>query len=215
MKAKSVTMTGALAGLGLVAAYTTWQRPKDTRSSTPTVKVLEASKQSLESVKYEDGQRFLTLKRVDGDLWVTAGFIPGKEPSDAGTSRLPLDGGFGPDGGALDGGFREVPNTPLTITPTRETRANERAETALQKFMPFEATRALGVLSGDIVCFLDADSRAFGAHFANLDTEVAINGSTTADCTFVRGSAFELEVDEAVAVAVVQVVVVALWFSRT
>jgi len=148
VKAKSVAMTGALAGLGLVAAYTTWQRPKDTGSSAPTVKVLEASKQSLESVKYEDGQRFLTLKRTDGELWVTSGFIPGKEPStDAGTSLLPLDGGFGPDGGALDGGFREVPNTPLVNVPTREVRANERAETAIQKFMPFEATRALGVLS--------------------------------------------------------------------
>lgn len=150
MKAKSVAITGALAGLGLVAAYTTWQRPKDTGSSAPTVKVLDASKQSLESVKYEDGQRFLTLKRSEGELWVTSGFIPGKEPStDAGTTLVPLDGGFDADGGALDGGFLEVAKPPLVNLPTREVRANERAEAAMQKFMPFEATRALGVLSDE------------------------------------------------------------------
>lgn len=145
-------MTGALAGLGLIAAYVTWQRPKESAAPSTTIKVLEASKQSLESVKYEDGQRFLTLKRQDGDLWLTSGWVPGKEPPppDAGpaTTLVALDGGVGPDGGALDGGFLEVavtaPRPPPP--PTREVRANERAENALQKFMPFEATRALGVL---------------------------------------------------------------------
>ena len=151
MKAKSVAMTGALAGLGLVAAYTTWQRPKDTGSATPTVRVLDSSKQSLESVKFEDGPRFLSLKRVEGELWVTSGFIQGKEPApiDAGSELVPLDGGFGPDGGALDGGFMELARPVPPVTPTREVRANERADTAMQKFMPFEATRALGALSDE------------------------------------------------------------------
>jgi hypothetical protein len=145
-------MTGALAGLGLIAAYATWQRPKESASTSTSVKVLEASKQSLESLKYEDGQRFLTLKRVDGQLWLTSGWIPGREPAapDAGpaTTFVALDGGLLPDGGVVDAGVIEVAVTPPRPPPppTREVRANERAESALAKFMPLEATRALGAL---------------------------------------------------------------------
>ncbi|MBE2249926.1 MAG: hypothetical protein IAE78_10275 [Myxococcus sp.] len=153
MKARSVAMTGALAGLGLVAAYTTWQRPKDTGSTAAMVKVLDASKQSLESVKYEDGQRFLTLKRVDGALWLTSGWVPGKEPAapDAGlaTTLVALDGGQLDDGGVADAGVLEVAVKAPKPPPTREVRGNERAEAAMMKFMPFEATRALGVLSDE------------------------------------------------------------------
>ncbi|MBM4781879.1 MAG: hypothetical protein GQE15_29725 [Archangiaceae bacterium] len=153
MKARSVAMTGALAGLGLLAAYTTWQRPKETAAASTNVKVLDASKQSLESVKYEDGQRFLSLKRVEGELWVTSGWIPGKEPAppDAGvtTTFVPADGGLDADGGVIDAGFIEVSRKAPKVAPTREVKANERAETALQKFMPFEATRALGSLTDE------------------------------------------------------------------
>lgn len=145
-------MTGALAGIGLVAAYTTWQRPKESVSSTNGVPVLEATRQSLESVKYEDGQRFLMLRRKDGELWVTSGFIPGKEPViDAGvtTTLIPADGGLDADGGAVDAGQVPVAFKPPKPQPTREVKANERAETAMQKFMPLEATRALGVLTDE------------------------------------------------------------------
>ncbi len=153
MKARSVAMTGALAGLGLVAAYTTWQRPKETTSTSTMVTVLDATKQSLESVKFEDGQRFVTLKRLDGALWLTSGFVPGKEPApvDAGlsTTFVALDGGTLPDGGTIDAGLMEVSVKAPKPAPTREVRGNERAEAAMQKFMPFEATRALGVLTDE------------------------------------------------------------------
>jgi hypothetical protein len=153
VKARSVAMTGALAGLGLVAAYATWQRPKESNSTSSMVTVLEASKQSLESVKFEDGQRFLTLKRVAGELWLTSGWVPGKEtaPGDAGlsTTFVAIDGGILPDGGAIDAGLMEVSVKAPKPVPTREVRGNERAEAAMQKFMPLEATRALGVLSDE------------------------------------------------------------------
>lgn len=153
MKARSVAMTGALAGLGLAAAYATWQRPKESAATTTTVKVLEASKQSLESVKYEDGQRFLTLKRVAGELWLISGWVPGKQPAppDAGiaTAVVALDAGLDADGGVVDAGTVVVAVKEALPPPTREVRANERAETAMQKFMPFEATRALGALSDE------------------------------------------------------------------
>lgn len=153
MKARSVAMTGALAGIGLVAAYTTWQRPKESLSSANTVKVVDASKQSLESVKYDDGLRFLTLKRSGSDLFLTSGFIPGKEPPepDAGltTTTVALDGGADGDGGLGDAGVIEVAVKAPKAPPTREVRGNERAESAMLKFMPLEATRALGVLTDE------------------------------------------------------------------
>lgn len=154
MKSRSVAFTGTLAAVGLLAAYLTWQRPKESASASTMVKVLEASKQSLQSIKYEDGQRFLSLKREGSDLWLTTGFIPGKEPVpvDAGLTVTELalgDGGL-VDGGVVDAGVIAVTQTPPPKPPpTRELKANERAETALQKFMPLEATRALGPLGAE------------------------------------------------------------------
>lgn len=147
MKSRSVAITGALALIGLLAAYVTWQRPKASASSANTIKVFEASKQSLESIKYEDGQRFLTVKRVEGELWVTTGSIPGKEtPFDAGLDVVRLAMG---DGGVDAGQVSVAITPPPKPPPTREMRANERAETAMNKFMPLEATRALGALSDE------------------------------------------------------------------
>ncbi|MCA2978428.1 MAG: hypothetical protein INH41_00140 [Myxococcaceae bacterium] len=153
MKSKSVALTGALAALGLALAYLTWQRPKETASAGNLIKVVDASKSSFQSLKYEDGQRQLSLKRENGELWLTTGFMPGKEPApvDAGltVTELPLvDGGLDTDGGLVDAGVLQVTQTPPPKPPpTRVLKGNERAEAALQKFMPLEATRALGPLS--------------------------------------------------------------------
>jgi hypothetical protein len=135
-------MAGALALVGLCAAYLTWQRPKDTVKAD-VVQVFNATKQSLEKVHYEDGTRFVDLdKRGDTAprLWVTLGFLPGKTPVfDAGMSLVSMDGG-------VDGGALLVSVKPPEPLPTREMYANERAETLFTRFTPFEATRALGSL---------------------------------------------------------------------
>jgi len=152
VKRSSLLTTGALAALGLLAAYLTWQRPKEAASSGTTVKVLEASKQSLETVRFEDGQRFLSLARVDGQLWLTSGYLDGKQPPppDAGISTTLVSlGDGGTDGGLLDAGLLEVAVKAAKVQPTREVRANERADTVMQRFMPFEASRALGRLSDE------------------------------------------------------------------
>lgn len=147
MKASSTVASGALALVGLVAAYTTWQRPKESVKSE-SVEVVGATKQSLETVHYDDGTRFVDLTRKttpEPRLYVTLGFLPGKTPTvDAGLSVVALDGGT--DAG-VDGGVRLVNVKPPEPTPTRETYANERADNLFSRFMPFEATRALGTLS--------------------------------------------------------------------
>ena len=142
MKARSTAVFGALALAGLIAAYFTWQRPKDTVKADSVV-VLSATKQSLDSLHFDDATRFVdVVKHTDGETrwWVTLGFLPGKTPVvDAGTSVVAMDGG-------VDGGVLQVSVKPAEPTPTRETLANDRADTLVARFMPLEASRALGVL---------------------------------------------------------------------
>jgi hypothetical protein len=138
VRSSSVVISGALALAGLVAAYVTWQRPKETVQADQ-VTVLDATKQSLERVRFDDGARFVdVVKRLEPDssLWVTLGFLPGKAPvPDAGAALEPVDGGAVP-------ALAQAPAPP----PTRTTRANERATTLWGRFTPFTGTRALGVL---------------------------------------------------------------------
>jgi len=169
VKARSTVIQGVLALLGLLAAYFTWQRPKET-VATEAVKVVDATKQSLEKIHFDDGVRFLDLARkTDGEpsTWITMGYLPGKRPQvvdagpppapDAGRDGGALDGGAhdagAVDGGA-DGGLRVNPPPPpvqriAEPPPTREVRGGERADALWAKFAPFEATRALGTLSAE------------------------------------------------------------------
>lgn len=145
MKARGTAVFGALALGGLLAAYLTWQRPKDSVKADAVV-VLSATKQSLDAVHFDDGTRFVEVKKhTDGETrwWVTLGFLPGKTPVvDAGTAVVAMDGG-------TDAGVLQVSVKPAEPLPTREMPANERAETMLLRFMPLEATRALGSLPNE------------------------------------------------------------------
>ncbi len=146
MKARSAMIQGGLAVAGLLAAYVTWQRPKDT-ARPDAVTVFTASKQSLEKVHFDDGSRFVeVVRKLEGEprLWVTLGFLPGKAPppTDGGTLVMMVDAG-------VDAGLIAANVKPPEPAPTREMLANERADTLFQRFMPFDATRALGQLPKD------------------------------------------------------------------
>ena len=139
MKAPSAALQGGLALAGLVAAYVTWQRPKDSGKSESVV-VVDASKNSLERVRYEDGTRAISVEKKDR-LLVTLEFLPGKRPViDAGETILELDGG-------IDGGTTRVSSRPAEPSPDRTVYANDRADTLWTKLTPFEGTRALGTLA--------------------------------------------------------------------
>lgn len=143
MKARSAALQGGLAAIGLVAAYLTWQRPKDTGKAESVV-ILEATKTSLERVRFEDGTRFVALEKKDR-FFVSQGFLPGKrpEPVDAGLSQVTIDGG-------VDGGTPLVANfKPPIVLPDRTAFANDRADTVWGRLTPFEGTRALGQLSAE------------------------------------------------------------------
>lgn len=168
MKAKSVSIYGGLALVGLVAAYATWQRPKETVKADQ-VSILEASKQSLEKLHFDDGTRFLDVtKRLEPDarLWVTLGYLPGKAPVvDAGVPAPELDGG------SADGGAPVVAMKPPEPPPTRSMRTNERGDTLWTRFTPFAGTRALGVLP-------DAKLDELGLVGSSRTLEVTVAGAT-------------------------------------
>ncbi|MBX7099229.1 MAG: DUF4340 domain-containing protein [Myxococcaceae bacterium] len=143
MKARGLAVQGALAAGALVAAYATWQGPKETTGSDAQVTVVDASKSKLDKVRYEDGRNSIELfKKGERFLLTQASFPPKPLPTafqaDAGQS----------DGGAADAGVvvaaaPEKPKAPRTVY------AGERAEKLYEKFTPFEASRALGVLAAD------------------------------------------------------------------
>ncbi len=152
MKANAAAVQGALALAGLVAAYATWQRPKETQTESD-VTVLEASKSSLTRVRYEDGDRFLELKKEDGRVWLTQGWLEGREPPpkvpDAGTADAGTADAGSADGGEADAGVapKVVQVVPAKPTPPKTTRGNERADKLWDRFTPLMAVRSLGKLS--------------------------------------------------------------------
>lgn len=169
MKARNAAAQGLLAALGLVAAYVTWQRPPQSSANESTV-VVDATKQSLQRVRFEDGTRFLELERTtDGEpaTWVTQGFLPGQAAQwDAGTALVTLDGGAADGGAAL-----LVSVKPPEPTPTRQVKGNERADTTWARFAPFEATRSLGVQPNDTL-------RELGLDDERRRLEVTVAGTT-------------------------------------
>ncbi|MFO0598461.1 MAG: hypothetical protein U0228_24360 [Myxococcaceae bacterium] len=147
MKARSAAIQGGLAIVGLVAAYVTWQRPKET-SKAESVVIADASKNSLEKVRYEDGTRYVELEKRDR-FTVGLGFLEGKRPVfDAGMAQVAV---ASPDAGSADGGVDAgtvlVNVKPPEPPPDRVLFANDRADTIWAKLTPFEGSRALGQLS--------------------------------------------------------------------
>ncbi|MFZ5468829.1 MAG: hypothetical protein ACOZIN_05265 [Myxococcota bacterium] len=124
MKARGAAVQGALAVVGLVAAYVTWQREPE--QSKGEVVVLDVSKSSLEKVRYEDGMRFIELYRQGGEggpvTWLRQGMLEAAAVAQA------------------DGGVSTPP------APPKEVRGNERAEKLYERFAPLRAARAFGAL---------------------------------------------------------------------
>ncbi len=164
MKARSAALQGGLAAVGLVAAFVTWQRPKDT-VARDAVTVVDASKSSLERVHYEDGARSVTVEKKDR-LWVTLAWLPGKRPVvDAGVGLVEVEGG------GLDGGAVLAATKAPEPQPDRTVYANERGESLWAKFTPLEATRALGTLP-------DAKLDELGLKDTSRTLELRVAGAT-------------------------------------
>ncbi|MBI3181265.1 MAG: hypothetical protein HYZ28_03890 [Myxococcales bacterium] len=151
MRARGAAVHGALALLGLGAAYLTWQRAPE--ESQGDAVVIDAKKSSLERIRYQTDLRWIELSRhLDGPspvVWVRSGPLeqPPKAEADAGV----------PDAGAPDGGLVSAAKPPPPEKP-KELRGNERADKVFDRFAPLKAARALGALPPDKLKELGLDS---------------------------------------------------------
>lgn len=156
MNARGLAVQGALAAVGLVAAFLTWQREPEAQPGEITV--LDISKRALDKARFEDATRFAELFRNPEDedrLWVRIGEKPKPPPPPPAMA----DGGVagGADGGtaqastegAADGGVAATTPPappPAPPPPPKELRANQNAENLFSRLAPLRGTRALGEL---------------------------------------------------------------------
>jgi hypothetical protein len=125
MKMHGAALQGGLAALGLIAAYTTWQRAPEHRAGEVTL--VDATQNDLRKIRYQDDgakpPKWVELERrqeSDGaHVWMR-------------TSPRVID-----------------PKHQDVLSPEREVRGNEAANKLFDKFAPLRATRALGVLAAD------------------------------------------------------------------
>ncbi len=143
MKAQSAAAMGALAAVGLVAAYTTWQRPAEERDTEATV--LDLSRAALERIRYEDGKRVVEVVTARDGTWVRqTEKPPAPPPPPPIATEAASDGGVQPASALAE---HPPEPAPAPAAKTREYKANETADRLVDKFAPLRALRALGVLS--------------------------------------------------------------------
>ena len=117
MRAKGTLIQGALAVVGLGAAYATWQREPE--KAAGDVVVLEATKADIARVRFEDDKGFIELRRGE------------KSDSDEPTAWLKISA-------------REERGQKA---PEREVRGNESSVRLLDSLAPLKASRALGAVT--------------------------------------------------------------------
>ena len=119
MKAPGAMLQGGLAAVGLIAAYTTWQRAPERKAGESVI--VDASASDVQKVRYEDNS--------------------GKSPKWVELERRKEEGG--------PRVWLHVSARTEQKTPERELRGNEAATKLFDKLAPLKATRALGVLAAD------------------------------------------------------------------
>lgn len=119
MKAPGAALQGGLAALGLVAAYSTWQREPERKPGE--VVIVDSSVGDVQKIRYEDNTS-------SPPKWVEL-----ERRKDSEGPRVWL----------------KVSARPEQKTPERELKGNDTAAKLFEKFAPLKATRALGVLAAE------------------------------------------------------------------
>jgi uncharacterized protein DUF4340 len=129
MNVRGAAVQGGLAALGLVVAYTTWQREPE--RAPGEVVVVEANKNDVQKLRIDDGNgKWVELeKRKEG-----------RDEEPRVWMKLSADDKAKPP------------------RPQREVPGNEGAERLWDKFAPLHATRALGTLKADKLKELGLDA---------------------------------------------------------
>lgn len=129
MSPRAVAWQGALAALGLLAAYFTWQREPELVQGE--VFVMDIAKGDLERVRYED-QEWKTWVELGRDKDDNGPYVTVRTSGTDSTAAA----------SAIPAGH---PYVALKV-PERLVRGNQSARVLFDMFAPFRAVRALGVL---------------------------------------------------------------------
>jgi hypothetical protein len=127
MNPRDVMTQGALALVGLVLAYTTWQRQPELQAGE--VFAVDIASGDLEKVRYEDGE-FKSWAELSRDKDSSGRFVA-VHLSGSDASGIPMPSGH--------------PSVPIKV-PERLVRGNDGANRLFERFAPLRATRALGAL---------------------------------------------------------------------
>ncbi len=157
MTGRGVAVQGGLAALGLVIAYTTWQREPE--GAVGDVVVVDSTKGNLTNVHFEDDTTSVDIQRGDGSggpgVWlriqdkVPVPPPPAPPPAKpAGAGGAAGTAGTGGAAGSTTAAAKPPVPTPPTAKPrpARLLRGEEPAEKFLAQFAPFRSPRAFGVL---------------------------------------------------------------------
>jgi hypothetical protein len=139
MNPRGVITQGALALVGLVLAYATWQRQPELQ--TGEVFALDVGKGDLEKIRFEDGE-FKSWAELSRDKDASGQFVT-VHLSGSDASGIPMPSGH--------------PSVPIKV-PERLVRGNDGANRLFEKFAPLRATRALGTLDSVKLKDLGLDS---------------------------------------------------------
>jgi hypothetical protein len=142
MTSRSVAWQGGLAALGLLAAHLTWQREPE--HSPGEVAVIDASKNDVSHLRYEDADGAMDLERRTGDgdpvVWLhLVDKVKAAEPA-------------GKDGAT------PAPAPSTAPRPPRDLRGNADATKLYERFAPLVAPRAFGVLEASKLKELGLDA---------------------------------------------------------
>jgi len=141
MKVRGAAVQGALAAVGLAAAFWAWQREPDAAGTEATV--LDVSRSALTSLSYDDPKQTVVVTHgTEGGEAVTWLTVTTKDtPPPAKLLTLASDGGLA-DAGVPDAGPPPPPTPP--VPKVRQYRGNDVADKLWERFSPMRAARALG-----------------------------------------------------------------------
>lgn len=149
MTGRALAFQGGLAALGLLVAYTTWQREPERAAGE--IIVIDSTKSDLKNVRFEDENSTVDILPAGASgepgVWLK---VQDKTPVPPPTPPKPA--ASTPDAGtaAADGKMTTPPPQPpkpvAKPRPLRQLRGDEPAAKLLTEFAPFRSPRAFGVL---------------------------------------------------------------------
>jgi hypothetical protein len=153
---RSAAIQGGLAALGLLAAYTTWQREPERGPGEATV--IDGSKADVARIRFEDDDNVLGLeRRSEGGEPVVWVHLEPKAPK--APAKTP------------DAKASAPPTSTAPPAPPRDVRGNADALKLADRFAPLVSPRAFGVLTGPKLKELGLDA-------PTRHLEVVVRGDT-------------------------------------